>query len=271
MLSDYPALWHGLLPVLGFLVGVFGSSTGLGGTIILTPVLATVFGLPYHVAIASALAQMIGMSASGLFRHYRLGNVNLKLALNFLAGSLPCAVLGRLLLQHITEEFGIGGNLRLALNIFYGLAVAASAVSLLVKLIRFIRRARRGEQSKKRLKNPVTRGLVVLLCGAVSGFLGGLLALGGGIITLPVLVGGLGVGLSTAVGTSVFQMVFMGIAATVTSAGTADLNWVVILLLLCGSIPGSLVGPYALKFVIKRFKGSSVLDPSRQTSFPDDN
>ncbi|TET31765.1 MAG: sulfite exporter TauE/SafE family protein [Planctomycetota bacterium] len=263
MLNDWPILFHSMLPVLGFFVGVFGSSTGLGGTIILTPLLATVFGLPYNTAIGTALAQMIGMSLSGLIRHYRLGNVDLKFALNFLVGSLPAAICGRLALQHITIRYGMEENTRLVFNIFYAVAVSAAAISMLIKLIRYIRRRRRGEASKKRLKNPVSRAIVVFVAGAITGFLGGLLALGGGIITLPVLVGIIGVRLETAVGTSVFQMVFMGVAATLTSLGTNDLNWVVIGLLLAGSVPGSLIGPLILNRVVTRFESSRLVKAKR--------
>ena len=46
MLNDSMILFYPLLSVVGFAVGVFGSFSGLGGAIVLTPVLTTVFGLP---------------------------------------------------------------------------------------------------------------------------------------------------------------------------------------------------------------------------------
>jgi len=48
---EAPAWLWALLPAAGFLVGVFGSFTGLGGAILLTPVLVHVFGLPYDTEL----------------------------------------------------------------------------------------------------------------------------------------------------------------------------------------------------------------------------
>ena len=249
MLSDSPVLFHCLLPAAGLVVGIFGSFTGLGGAIILTPTLAVIFGLPYETAIGCSAAQIIGMAAAGAYRHWRLGHVRPLLAVNFLAGSIPGAVLGRLAIRHLTELYGDGGPLRTWLNGFYAAAVAISAAVMIAKLIRFLRRRGRAEPDSRSpmLSTAPARAASVLTAGFGAGLLAGLLAMGGGVVTVPVLSAGLRLPIAVAVGTSVFQMIFMTAAATLTSLGTPELDWAVIGLLLAGSVPGPMIGPRLLK------------------------
>lgn len=248
------------MPVVGFVVGVFSSFTGLGGAMILTPTLSMLFGLSYPTAISCTVAQMVGMSASGLWRHWRLGHVDGKLALNFLGGSVPGAVLGRLLLQRLDARFGGGGRLRVAFHLIFGIILVAGAAGMLVKAIRWSRRRRGGESrpsSRPRLQAPVGRALAVGASGLLAGLLAGLLSLGGGVVTVPVLVALLGVPVTVAVGTSVFQMSLMAVAATLVSVRGHELDWQVILLLLVGSVPGAALGPLLLGRVAARFQSSS--------------
>ena len=254
MLNDSMILFYPLLSVVGFAVGVFGSFSGLGGAIVLTPVLTTVFGLPYNASIGCTLAQMVGMAAAGLVRHYRLGHVDVKLAVNFVVGSVPGAILGRYVLQYVTNVYGMDGQLKIAFDVFYGVALVFGGVAVVVKVIRFLRSRRTGMvkvPSRLRVQKPVRRMGVVFVGGLGAGFLGGFLAIGGGIVTVPILTTLLGVSIQVAVGTSVFQMVPMGVSATWMSVGTADLDWGVIGWLLVGSIPGALVGPWLLACLVR--------------------
>ncbi len=255
MLSEHALAFYSLLPVAGFVVGIFGSFTGLGGTFILIPLLVAVFGLPYNTAIGCTLAQMVGMALSGLMRHYRLGHIDKRLALNFLAGSIPAAILGRLTLQWLTRIYGMEGNLKLGFHIFYTLLFLFAASTLIVKLIWFLRKAHKEKIRKPWLHGRKSRVAAVFAGGSLAGFLSGLLAIGGGIVTLPVLSGPLGVPIQTAVGTSVCQMVPMAMAATIVSFGTTDLDWAVIGLLLVGSMPGASLGPWLLNRTISRLDG----------------
>jgi uncharacterized membrane protein YfcA len=257
MLTDGGALFTALLPLLGLLLGVYSSFAGLGGGMIMTPVLSVVFGLPYPEAIACSVAQMVGTSASGFWRHWRLGHIDWRLAGSFLTGSLPGAVTGRLLLQHLSERYGAGGGLRTAFNAVFACLLIASGLMLTIRLMR-LRRARGTEHRcltrAARLQSAWARGALLAGSGFLAGAMAGLLSIGGGIVTVPVLVGLLGVPVTVAVGTSVLQMSLMAVAATVTSLGGTELNWPVILLLTVGSVPGAAIGPALLRALSGRFR-----------------
>ncbi len=252
---DLP-LSHAFLPLVGFLVGFFGSFAGLGGGFILVPTLARIFGVPYATAVACTLAQMVGMALSGLIRHWQLGHVDRKLAVNFLAGSLPGALLGREVLHALTSRYGFAGGLNLFFDLSYGIGVTAAAVAMLVKLVRYLKRR---ERPTEKLRNPLlerrwSRRLSVFGVGLAAGFFAGLYAIGGGVVAVPVLTVALGVSVPTAVGTSMFQMVPTAIAATLVSLGTEQLEWPVIGLLMLGSVPGGAAGPWLLNRVVRKFR-----------------
>ncbi len=249
MLTQYPSLAYPLLVVVGCAVATMGSFSGLGGALVLTPVLAIGFGLPYHTAIGCTVAQTIGMSAIAVLRHYRLGHMDWSLAANFMVGSIPGAILGRLALQHLNEVYGSAPRLRIACHVFYISVLVAGAIVIAVRLTR----TRRGVAAQPVSNEEVTpakvtmmRRLIVGAAGTLAGGLAGLLAIGGGLVAVPVLSGLLAVPITTAVGTSILQMVVTTTAATIVSLGTTDLDGRVIGCLLLGAVPGATAGPWLL-------------------------
>jgi uncharacterized membrane protein YfcA len=61
-----------------FILGCFLGFVGAGGAGMVIAVLATIFGIPIHVALGTSLSAMGFTTLSGAFSHYREGNVVLK-------------------------------------------------------------------------------------------------------------------------------------------------------------------------------------------------
>jgi len=92
---------------VGFLAGFFG----VGGGVIMTPMLMAL-GVPPHVAVGSGLTIMVGASISGTIRHTQLGNVDFKLALLLLVGSFMGVQVGASVLGALSEwSVGSGAHL----------------------------------------------------------------------------------------------------------------------------------------------------------------
>jgi uncharacterized membrane protein YfcA len=70
--------------VIGFLIGLFG----VGGGFLLIPVLKSLFGVPYPVAVGSGLTQIFINACISSWKHWRHGNLDLKLGLLLAAGAL---------------------------------------------------------------------------------------------------------------------------------------------------------------------------------------
>lgn len=72
------------LILLGVIVGVLGAILGIGGGIIMVPVLTFFFGMPIHNAIAVSLAAITAnsMSASSVYLKNGMANMNMGIALS---------------------------------------------------------------------------------------------------------------------------------------------------------------------------------------------
>lgn len=86
----------GIYAVVGLAVGTVSSLFGIGGGILIVPICLSVF----HVseaqhAVGTSTTAIVLISLAGALQHYRLGNVDLKLALGIAAGAvLPAFFIG---------------------------------------------------------------------------------------------------------------------------------------------------------------------------------
>lgn len=87
-----PGLWWGFI-LLGLIAGVLGGLVGIGGGIIIVPVLALLFGFSQHLAQGTSLAALLppaGILAAWMY--YRQGHVDIwasgLICLGFVFGGL---------------------------------------------------------------------------------------------------------------------------------------------------------------------------------------
>ena len=78
--------WPGLV-ILGLGVGIIGGFFGMGGAWMVTPAL-NVLGLPMAFAIGTDITHMAGKSLISTMRHAKFGNVDYKLALIMVFGTV---------------------------------------------------------------------------------------------------------------------------------------------------------------------------------------
>lgn len=89
--------------VLGFLVGILSSGSGLGGGFLVVPFLIYL-GKPANIAVATSILFVGMVAVSSLWAHSRLGNVDIKTGLILAAGGILGAQLGPHILQNISEQ-----------------------------------------------------------------------------------------------------------------------------------------------------------------------
>jgi hypothetical protein len=92
-----------LLPALGFPIGMVSGLTGLGGGVLIVPVLVLALNFPMHLAIGTSVASIIFTSLGGIIGYivnglgvpgllpYSIGYVNLPIWLCLAATSIPMA------------------------------------------------------------------------------------------------------------------------------------------------------------------------------------
>jgi uncharacterized membrane protein YfcA len=186
-----------LLLLLGFFAGMLGAMTGIGGGVLLTPILALHFGIPVRQAIGASLVAVITTSAASssvhLQRHatdIRLG-MPLELATSF--GAAVTAYLVRYFNRNVLEGLVAG---------FLGY----SSITILVP-----GGTVKNEERHRDPALPAPALSAGLAASLVAGGLSGLLGIGGGPIKVPVMFNFMNVPLMVATATSNFMI---GVTAT---------------------------------------------------------
>src|SRR5947199_671183 len=96
--------------VIGFIVGTLIGLTGLGGGVLLLPILIFGLGVPAIKAVGSdALFNFITKIPSSAV-HLSKGTVRRKVVLALAAGSVPGSIIGIRLLMHLRDVYGTGVN-----------------------------------------------------------------------------------------------------------------------------------------------------------------
>lgn len=88
----------------GFGAGAFGALLGLGGGVLIVPMLALGFGLPFREAVAISLLAVIATSSASAATYLRRGTANLRLGLTLEVLTVIGALVGGLVAFAIDER-----------------------------------------------------------------------------------------------------------------------------------------------------------------------
>ena len=156
-----------MLLAISFLVtAVLYSSVGFGGGSTYLALLL-IWGVPYFVFPVIALSCNIIVVSGNCFNYIRAGNLNLKLLIPYLIGSIPLAF--------------IGGSLPIEKELFEILLFSILAAAGTLLLFNFKSYDNKKENYKK---IPI---VVSILIGGTLGFISGVVGIGGGIFLSPIL------------------------------------------------------------------------------------
>jgi len=156
----------GILSILFFVTAVLYSSVGLGGGSTYLAILL-IWGLPYTVFPIIALSCNIIVVSGNCFNYIRAGNLNFKLLVPYLIGSIPLAF--------------IGGSLPIEKSLFEILLFVVLIIAGCLLLLNF----KSYDDREEGYKNiPYLLSVVV---GGVLGFISGVVGIGGGIFLSPIL------------------------------------------------------------------------------------
>lgn len=194
--------------VLGMAMGLMGGLFGIGGGLIAIPVLGLFFGMDQQVAQGTALVMVVPNVLLAIWRYNQRNRINWHYALALAVPSFFCAYGGANLAIHLDEQ--------LMRWVFAGFLVALSLYILLRTLLSSPGKA--GDQARHSW-----RWMVPL--GAVSGFVGGLFAVGGAVVATPVLTGVFGLGQVVAHGLSLSLAVPSTTVALFTYAVHGHVDW----------------------------------------------
>jgi uncharacterized membrane protein YfcA len=240
---------------VGFISGLFG----VGGGFLMTPLL--IFsGIPPAVAVATVASQVAASSTTGAISYWKRRAVDVKLAAILLIGGMVGTVLGVLFFNQMRSV----GQLDLIIQLSYVTLLGGIGLAMLVESVRAMLRARRDRHARRprggrhawfhglpwkmrfQASGLYVSVIPVVGLGIFIGFAGTVLGIGGGFILVPALIYLFRVPTAVVVGTSLFQILFTMLAATMLHATTnQSVDVVLALLLILGGVMGAQFGARA--------------------------
>ena len=222
--------------VAGFIVGIVVGLTGMGGGALMTPALLFLGVGEAATVVTADLTAAAVYKTGGAIVHKREGSPNMQLAKWLMIGSIPMALLGPHLVSWVVDPEDIDETLKLCIGFALLLAAATYALRLYLNLLRV-----RGGQHPD--DNPAIRPLATLLVGALGGLLVGVTSVGSGsVIMIALLMLYPGLSAVKLVGTDLVQAVPLVLAAAVSNIALHGLDWGILVPLVLGSVPGTLIG-----------------------------
>ena len=91
------------MAVVGLMVGILSSITGLGGGSMVVPFLIYL-GRDAKLAVGTSFVFVLLVAISSLIAHYRLGNVDIKTGVVLAVGGILGAQIGPHVLQHVSDQ-----------------------------------------------------------------------------------------------------------------------------------------------------------------------
>lgn len=268
-ISGVSIFWPGLI-ILGLGVGIIGGFFGLGGAWMVTPGL-NILGFPMSFAIGTDVAHMAGKSLISTMRHSKFGNVDYTLGLTMLVGTIVGVEIGAQMIMWLERIGSVDKVVRwlyvvllilMAWLVFHDIAVrkrkereARQKGQELDQLATGIDWA--SKLHAIRIPPMVTFKVSGITCSAwlpiavslFTGWMAGILGIGGGLIRMPALVYLIGCPTHIAVGTDLFEVAISGLygAASYTFKGRTEL--VAALIMLIGAAIGAQIGAVATKYI----------------------
>jgi uncharacterized membrane protein YfcA len=261
--------WPGLI-ILGVGVGIIGGFFGMGGAWMVTPGL-NILGFPMAFAIGTDIAHMAGKSLIATMRHGKFGNVDYKLGLIMIIGTVggfECGAQAVMWLERLGSVEKVVRYIYLVLLFLIAWMVFHDVKKRMDK--EKAAKAAGGEVDKlatgiewhktlHKLKIPPMIHLEVagftcsvwlpIAVSFATGALAGILGIGGGLIRMPALIYLMGCPTHVAVGTDLFEVMISGVygAGSYTYKGRTEL--VAAIIMLIGASIGAQIGTVATKYI----------------------
>jgi uncharacterized membrane protein YfcA len=270
-----PTMFYGSI-LVGLLAGLITGVIGAGGGYILTPALMS-FGIKGIMAVGTDQFHLFAKAIMGTVIHRKLGNVNTRLAIWFVIGSLFGVTLGGMINRTVYQ-----------VNPALSDALISSAYVIVLGVLGFYSlsdwiRSRRSPAAgrsdteattdfarwlqalpwKPRIhfdENIISGGrsisvYPVIICGFIVGLVAAIMGVGGGFLTFPVFVYRLGVSTFTTVGTDILQIIFTTFYSSVFQYAIYGFVFYTVAM---GMLLGSLVGVQMGAIVTQMVTGSVI-------------
>ena len=261
---------------VGFVVGILGGFFGVGGSFLAGPALFAA-GVPMNFVVGTDLAHIVGKSIVAARKHRTLGNVDFKLGIIMVGGTIGGVEAGAQLIQWLKRtahiDWAVGLTFIVILLGISGFMTWESLKTLRSGKTTRANKSQQGDHPSRRDHSSasyISRAIhrislppyvtlpvsgvdrisfwailgVSFLGGFFSGFLGG----GAGYIRMPCLIYLLGIPTHIAVGTDLFEIIISASYGTITHALKGNVDILIALVMHTGAAIGAQIGATCTQF-----------------------
>ncbi len=211
--------------VIGLIAGTFGGLVGLGGGVIMIPLMVGFLKLSQHRAHGTSLVAIVFTGIAGAITYYLHGAVDIKFAIIVAVGAILTAGPGARFANKLPEW--------MLKRSYGGFVIFVSLMMLAKPYIPHVGSLFSSEASKV---------CILLTSGLLAGFLSGMMGIGSGTIMVPTLVFFLGLSQQAAQGTSLLVMVPAGAVGAWTHLKLDNVQKDLLVGLIIGIVVGTGVG-----------------------------
>ncbi|MBS1267673.1 MAG: hypothetical protein MAG458_00382 [Nitrosopumilus sp.] len=215
----FDQIW--LIP-LGFAAGILGSMIGLGGGIIVVPIL-TFLGFSPSVAASNSLFAALSNAIASTASYSKQKRIEFSLGLKLGLLSVPGTILGAVFSSDVSSEI---------FKILFGIILVLSSAYIFL---------RKKLESKEKT---FSKQMIIFAIGAsfFAGIVSSFFGIGGGIIFVPLMVVGMGMTMKRAAPTSQLILLFASLSGVIAHSILGHPDFLQAGLLAIGSFFGGLVG-----------------------------
>jgi uncharacterized protein len=258
---------------VGFVVGILGGFFGVGGSFIAGPALFAA-GVPMNFVVGTDLAHIVGKSIVAARKHRALGNVDTKLGMIMVVGTIAGVETGAQMIQELKRR----ANVDLVVGVTFVIILLSISIFMAweswktLQLLRRKRASRRPTTTAKdqsafafiakivhRIDLPPFVSLpasgierisvwAILIVSWVGGLFSGFLGGGAGYIRMPAMIYLLGVPTHIAVGTDLFEIIISASYGTVSHALKGNVDILIALVMHTGAAIGAQIGATLTQF-----------------------
>ncbi|MEN2465565.1 sulfite exporter TauE/SafE family protein [Ornithinibacillus sp. FSL M8-0202] len=227
--------------IVGILTAFVGSLVGLGGGVILIPILILLYqfvpGFEWatpQAIVGISLITMIFTSLASTLAYLKDGRVDYKTGLLFLFGSIPGSIVGSWLNQFMETE---------AFLLYFGVIVIGISMLFFIKQQPHKKTVSNGKNQRTfhvdgKVYHYTVSTWFAFFLSLIVGTLSGLFGIGGGSIMVPAMILLFGFPVHIATATSMFMIFFVSIIGATTHIALGHIVWEYVLFF----IPGAWIG-----------------------------
>ena len=222
---------------VGFLIGL----TGVGGGVLVLPVLTVVIGLPTSVAVGTASFYALLTKLYAAFEHFRHKTLNIPVCLTFLVGAIPGVLAASVVINnYLSRHAESPEQIHHFQQQLKWIIIAVMVLSILMLAVD----SRREGAEAYQASGPMSTGKRILgiLLGFLVGVAIGATSIGGGVLIIPLLIIFFGMSTRQTVGSSIFIAVVLTLLTSIVYGRSGQVDFVTALIMWAGSLVGVYFG-----------------------------